>query len=145
VPAQNLHVTISFLGWVDDERVAEISRAVATAVEGCARVPTVLAGLGTFPRASRARVIWAGLQDEGGALAAVADRVQQGVAAIGFEPEARAWQAHVTLARLREPQRVDLNVMVEPIEFVVDAVVLFRSILRRPAPVYEPVAIATLA
>lgn len=145
VPPENLHVTVSFLGWVDDERVDEIARALQASAAACARVPTRLAGLGVFPGTSGARVIWAGLADEAGRIAAVAMRLHQGLAQIGFDPETRPWQAHATIARLRRPRAVSLGVEVEPVGFDIDQVVLFQSRLQRPSPVYLPVAIVPLA
>lgn len=144
VPAENLHVTVSFLGWVDDVQAEQVAHAMTDAVSGLQPIATCLAGLGAFPRASRARVLWAGLDDRAGELATLAGRVHQGLAQIGFEPEAREWRAHVTLARLRAPRAIDLDRPIEPLAFTIEEVALFQSMLQRPAPLYRPVAIAAL-
>jgi 2'-5' RNA ligase len=62
-----------------------------------------IAGLGAFPKASRARVVWAGIVDRSatGELAALADRLETEIRGLGFPPEARAFAPHVTIARTR--------------------------------------------
>ncbi len=140
VPVENQHVTVKFLGhtwprlveWVP-ERVAEVASRVAA-------FSTRVEGLGSFPGARRARVLWAGLEDPQGRLAAIAAALD-GAMAREFEPEKRAFTAHLTLARFDPPVPLeDVPTEVESEPFAVDRLVLYRSHLRRPAPVYEEIA-----
>lgn len=141
VPSENLHLTLAFLGHVDDARIPDISDAIARAVAGLVDFPAHVEGLGAFPSPRRARVLWAGLADPAGGLAAVATAVTEAMEAIGFPRERRAFTAHVTLARMDPPGSVDLAaVAVEPVRFTVDRVTLFQSHLGRPAPRYEALA-----
>jgi 2'-5' RNA ligase len=141
VPRDNLHLTLSFLGEVPDERADAVRHALrdaAAALRG--PIPTRLSGIGAFPTARRARVLWAGLDDTTGGLAAIAGMASSAMEPLGFVPERRAWTPHLTLARLRVPGSV-LSVVDAPVAqvaFEVPDVVLFRSRLRRPAPDYEP-------
>ena len=86
-------------------------------------------------------MLWAGLDDPGGRLAALAADLE-GALATEFEPEKRAFTAHLTVARFVPPVQLDgeeiaaADVASEP--FAVDRLVLYRSHLRRPAPIYEP-------
>jgi len=140
VPASNLHATIAFLGEVADGRVDEIGDALRAATRGAGSVPTALAEAGAFPHARRARVLWAGLDDPAGSLAAVAAAVTAALRPVGFEPERRAWTAHCTLARLRTPADVSAAIAgatVPPVRFEVADVELFRSRLGRPHAMYE--------
>ncbi len=139
VPKQNQHVTLKFLGstwprlvdWVQDQ-VGAVALAHAPFRVGAS-------GLGAFPSSRRARVLWAGLDDAEGRMAAIAGELERALAA-EFEPERRGFTAHLTVARF-EPQ-----VPLEGLEearldtdpFEVERLVLFRSHLKRPAPVYEP-------
>ena len=99
-------------------------------------------GLGAFPSAGRARVLWAGLDDDPGAIAALAAAARDALAH-EFPPETRAFSAHLTVARSDPPLTLPAAFTETPLEsepFSLDALVLMRSRVRRPAPVYELVA-----
>lgn len=136
VPKENLHLTLSFLGSVDDQRIDEISSAFAEAVQGHVGFNTRLGDLGAFPSARRARVVWAGLDDPTQGIAGLADSVAEAMEDLGFPREKRAFSPHVTLARLKVPARVALEEMLEPISFGVEGISLFESRLGRPHAVY---------
>jgi 2'-5' RNA ligase len=59
---------------------------------------------------------------------------------LGFPREARAFEPHATIARLKRPVSVELTVVPEPFAFPIERISLFESHLRRPAPVYEELA-----
>src|SRR5204862_4690573 len=63
VPAQNLHLTMAFLGRVEEERIGTLSSAIASAVQDHVDFTVRLGALGAFPSVRRARVIWAGPDD----------------------------------------------------------------------------------
>jgi RNA 2',3'-cyclic 3'-phosphodiesterase len=141
-PPENRHVTLKFLGrtspsvgdWVG-EQVGAVARATAP-------IETRTTAIGAFPGGRRARVLWAGLDDGRGRLAALAGALDR---ALGreFRPETRAFAPHCTVARSDPPLRIvgdDLDVALRSVAFTVDAIVLFSSHLQRPAPRYEPIA-----
>jgi 2'-5' RNA ligase len=140
VPVQNIHVTLAFLGRVGEERVAALSAAIAGAVQDHVDFTVRLGKLGAFPSARRARVIWAGLDDPTRGLAGLADSVADALEPLGFPREARDFQPHATIARLKPPAPVDLTVTLAPLTFAVERISLFESHLQRSAPVYEEVA-----
>jgi 2'-5' RNA ligase len=85
-------------------------------------------------------VLWVGLDDRAGALAAIAGALDAAFAA-RVRPEARPFAAHLTVARSDPPLRLapgTLSAPVAPVRFVVARLVLYRSHLGRPAPRYEP-------
>lgn len=143
---ESWHVTLKFLGEVADERVGEVE-AVAGAVAAAALPSTTaLTGVGAFPSARRARVLWVGLEDPGGTMAGVAAALEEELGRAGFRQESRTWTPHLTLARFRVPGPIG-DVLEEVGELDLDRapwevgeVVLFRSHLRREGAVYEPVA-----
>ena len=139
VPKENLHLTLSFLGRVDDERIGEISSATAEAVQGHVDFSVRLGELGAFPSTRRARVVWAGLDDPTQGIAGIADSVGEAMQTLGFPRERRAFAPHVTLARITSPHPVALDETLEPISFPVQRISLVESRLGRPHAVYTEV------
>ena len=103
---ENFHITLKFLGATDDARVPSIVDALHAASAGHRAFTLEIRGLGAFPSPTRPRVLWAGVLRGGEALGVLAGAVDDALGALGFEREARAFTAHVTLARVREPRRV---------------------------------------
>ena len=140
VPKQNQHVTVKFLGSTWPRLVEWVTQAVGGVAGASAPFDTRVTGLGAFPTPRRARVLWAGLDDTGGRMAAVAAALDEALAK-EFEPEKRAFTAHLTVARFDPPVPLgdDLSAMeLRTDAFPIDRLVLYRSHLQRPAPVYEP-------
>jgi 2'-5' RNA ligase len=104
VAPENLHVTLKFLGGIDEARVPPVIDALDAAVRRHARFAIEVGGLGAFPSASRARVLWAGIVGGDGALGALAATVDAALAVVGFPREERAFSPHITLGRVREPR-----------------------------------------
>ena len=142
VPEENWHVTLKFLGATWPRLVEWVSSEVGEAASGAGSFRTRVEGLGAFPSAWRARVLWAGLEDPGGAMARLAETLDEALAR-EFAPEKRAFTAHLTVARFDPAVELGEDVGAARLRsepFAVDRLVLYRSHLRRPAPVYEPVA-----
>jgi RNA 2',3'-cyclic 3'-phosphodiesterase len=139
VPAENWHVTLKFVGQTWPRLEAWVRERVGEAASGAHPVATRLTGLGSFPSATRGRVLWAGIDDDAGDLALIASGLDEALAP-EFPPERRPFSPHLTLARSEPPVRVPPSFAgssLEPVAFTVDRLVLFRSHLRRPAPRYE--------
>jgi 2'-5' RNA ligase len=105
VAPANLHVTLKFLGQVDQARLPELTAALREAVAQHRAFGLAVRGLGAFPTPARPRVIWAGLHDATGALAVLAASVDTALAYVGVPPDTRPFSGHVTLGRVREPRR----------------------------------------
>lgn len=138
VPTQNQHVTVKFLGSTHPRLVEWVTETVSSIAREHPTLATRVEGLGAFPNSRRARVLWAGLDDAGGGLERLAAGLDETLAR-EFAPEKRAFTPHLTLARFEPPAGLEpLEVAFESEPFEIDRIVLFRSHLRRPAPVYEP-------
>jgi 2'-5' RNA ligase len=138
VPPQNQHVTMKFLGSTWPRLVPWVRETVAAVAQAHAPVPTRVLGLGAFPNGRRARVLWVGLDDGQGRLARIAAALDEAFSR-EFAPEKRGFTPHLTVARFDPPVPLEgleeVELVCEPFE--IDRIVLFRSHLRRPAPVYE--------
>jgi RNA 2',3'-cyclic 3'-phosphodiesterase len=139
LPESAFHVTLAFLGHrpADDvERVVAVLRGLRAP-----GAPALALGDGLLLPPRRARVLTVALADRDGTLGALQAEVSAGLAAAAlYEPEARPFRPHVTVARLRSGARAprSLEVAPEPLAFAGGAVTLYRSRLQRGGAIYEP-------
>ncbi|RMG45055.1 MAG: RNA 2',3'-cyclic phosphodiesterase [Acidobacteria bacterium] len=99
VGERQIHLTLRFLGETPATRAEAILHAVERAVAAAEPFAVPIRGWGVFPGPSRARILWAGVDDRDGRLARLAAAVEAAVVAAGFPPETRPFRAHLTLAR----------------------------------------------
>jgi 2'-5' RNA ligase len=125
----------------------EAVRAVLAAVPA-PEPPSLALGDALLLPPRRARVLTVAVVDASGALGELQASVAAGLAAAGvFEPEARPFRPHVTVARLRPggvraPRAIE--VAPEPVAFTGGPVVLYRSHVRRGGAMYEPLVTRTV-
>ena len=143
------HLTIKFLGSVDTDRLDLITRRLPEVIGLHHPLMIHLSGLGSFPSGRRPRVIWVGIEESEGkrALAALTQGIESVLVELGFLPDERAFNPHLTLARIKTPcsvpQLVDLleRARLERFSEVrVDQVVLMQSELRHQGARYTPLA-----
>ena len=94
---ESWHLTLAFLGAVDPETVEKVRPQVSRVAGRHAPMRLVTGGIGAFPSASRARVVWYGVEDPDGRLAALAGDLARSLRLEAGSP----FRAHVTLARVR--------------------------------------------
>jgi RNA 2',3'-cyclic 3'-phosphodiesterase len=135
------HVTLKFFGWTRDAALGAIVDALDEAGRGTPRFTIKCARLGGFPTLEKASVIWAGIEDQSGALDALAKRIESAATRLGFAPEQRAFHPHVTIGRLRETRPV--REVVLPVseqmfgDARVDSMTLFESETKSSVSVYK--------
>jgi len=144
------HVTLKFLGQVEERRVPEIVEAMRGAVEGRHAFRAACRGCGQFPPKGAPRTIWAGVED-GGGLARLAGAIEESLAPLGFQREARPFRPHLTLARAREGSRpggaaafVARHADDDLGGWDVSSVSLKRSVLGPQGPAYSDLAVVKL-
>jgi RNA 2',3'-cyclic 3'-phosphodiesterase len=143
VPPENWHVTVKFMGRTYPRLVGWVHDALRGAAKTIRPFRLELQGLGVFPSPSRARVFWVGLVDKDGGLAALARSVEEAVEK-EFPPEKRSFSAHLTVARFNPPvpmrEHADevAAALLDPSQFRVNHLTLYRSHLGRPSAWYEP-------
>jgi 2'-5' RNA ligase len=99
VDPEMIHLTLLFLGQVEDAKIPVLSDALREAFAKHPPLDLRLSGGSTFPPRRPARVAWVGMEAPEGLKALQADVSAAAVEAIGFEPEERPYHPHVTLAR----------------------------------------------
>src|SRR6516162_7613116 len=102
------HVTLAFLGQVDEATAARLLPRLERAAGRHQQVRLAFAGAGAFPAATRANVLWSGLAGDRRALTRLPESVAGGASlAVGPPPDKRRrFQPQLTLARYRMPADV---------------------------------------
>jgi 2'-5' RNA ligase len=136
---EQLHLTLRFIGEVDGAMARDIDDVLCRLTMPAFELS--LRGTGFFNERKLARVLWAGVADDG-ALRKLHGKIQHGLAAIGMEPEHRRYRPHVTLARLNgvppleaEGYAARYGEYASP-PFVIDHFCLFSSHLAREGAIY---------
>lgn len=145
VDPRGAHLTLKFIGELEEQRVPEAVRALRKAAGEVASFSMSVTGLGSFPPRGKPRVIWAGVEETGGRLHKLADGVEEELhRALGVDREKREFIPHVTLGRVRRGGRCppvgDLAKDIEKMDFGrvdVDSVVLMKSDLTPEGAVYS--------
>jgi 2'-5' RNA ligase len=100
VRPEGIHVTLKFLGEVEEAREVEIVDALITACGNTRSFVLPIAGFGAFPNPRRPRVVWVGCQPVP-ALELLQNAIECGLEPLGYEPEGRPFRPHLTLGRVR--------------------------------------------
>jgi len=150
VGPEGIHLTLKFLGNVPANRIEQIERAIAQACAGFSSFSFSVGGLGCFPDARRPRVVWVGVQEERGTLKRLQKVIEDGMEKLGFAPEGRGFQAHLTLGRTqRRASSSDVRRLGQVVEetdigelgqMEARAVSLIKSDLRPTGAVYTRLA-----
>jgi 2'-5' RNA ligase len=107
VEPENLHVTLLFLGEVEDRQVHEVCRAVTACCAEQEAFTLTVGGVGAFPNLRRPRTLWVGLGLGTQQMVSLHDALEEVLLDLGcYRREERGYTPHVTLGRLRS-DRVD--------------------------------------
>ena len=145
VELENIHLTLKFLGEVDEGLLDEVKRIVSSLTFEPFRM--TISETGVFPNLRRPRVIWAGVSEGVDELAAIFRKIEEGFVGLGFKREGRRFNPHITIARVRSGRNRDW--LVEEVlrhrdavfgGFEVRSVKLKRSVLTPRGPVYSTLA-----
>lgn len=148
VEPQNIHLTLKFLGEVDDKTLEKVTKILEEiAQEECAFYIR-LSSLGAFPKINFPRVIWVGVDKGDTEAKKIACALEGRAAKIGFTKENRPFSSHITLGRVRSGINRDkltesLTNLVDYFrkdtpESLVTKITLFKSTLTPKGPIYEP-------
>ncbi len=137
---ENVHLTLKFLGDVDEESLDGLRTALENVCAEHAPFDAGLAGLGAFPSSRRARILWAGVSEGSEQLRSLAAIVDAALSTSGFEREARSYEPHLTLGRVRgRPTNLDLPEETSGRSFEVGRIELVESMLSGTGPTYRTV------
>ena len=104
VPApETLHITLAFLGELDDPRIEDAIQATREAAAGAAPFWLAPGRIGVFGPDHAPRVVWVGIGGQTGRLRALQRSLARALDARGFTPDDKPFSPHLTLARLTAP------------------------------------------
>ena len=102
VEPDNLHVTLLFLGEVNDRELPGVCRAAQQAVAETPSFMVSVETLGCFPNTRRPRVVWAGVGQGMQEICRIHDALEAAMREQGcHRREERQFTPHVTLGRVR--------------------------------------------
>lgn len=148
VDPPNLHVTLLFLGDLDDRDLLDVCKAVSAAARREPPFALRVSGLGAFPTPRRPKVLWGGITDGADSLlrlhaAVAAPLVESGV----YRKEERGYTPHLTLGRANADEEsnklageLPRRLAWDGGQTAVEEVRVFSSELRRAGPEYAVLA-----
>jgi 2'-5' RNA ligase len=144
VPPDNYHITLKFLGNMEESRAETIIKSFNELEVDLQKVPVTLKGLGAFPRIKNASVLWMGIEGDSAALSGINISVEEYCGGLGFERDKREFRPHLTIARVRKGRRPDSKIQeyieenrnAEYIQTLFNRIVLYESVLKEEGPLY---------
>jgi len=143
---EKLHLTLKFLGDAGENQLAALNKIAREIAGKISKFTVQIAETGIFPNQRNPRVLWIDVKDETGSLAKINDLLEAECEKIGFERERRKFVPHLTIGRVREPNRAGklakkhLENKFEPVEFEVSEIVIYESKLLPTGSVYSVVS-----
>ncbi len=140
----NVHLTLKFLGEIDEGRIENVFKGTETALEGSKRFKLSLKDLGCFPNLRRPRVVWVGVDKGKGELSKMQRQIEEELFKFKFPREQRSFSPHLTIGRVKSPKNIEkliglietTNFQTEEVE--VDEVVVMKSQLHPQGAIYTP-------
>lgn len=142
VPAEQVHLTLAFLGEVADDTTKQVTHELATI-----QAPGFdlrFSGTGCFPNRHRPRVLWVGLEPEPH-LKNIAARIHDAVKACNIPQEEHPFSPHITLARLKFPATREVGIFLESPQqqeippVCVREFILFQSRITSQGAIHTPI------
>jgi len=151
----NIHITMKFLGEIDEVQFERISLIMDQVSENIKYFIARLGTLGAFPNISSPRVIWMGLDKGHTELKTLAKELEEKIKKLGIPKEDRVFSSHITLGRTRSGLNMGklitaLQITSKPetqtqtLEFPVTSITLFKSTLSSKGPTYEAIKTSNL-
>ena len=144
IPSRNYHITLKFLGEVEEQSLPRLVDAASRAAKACSPFELSFERFGAFPSISRPRVLFYAAGRGSEDLASLAGRVEDELVPLGFERERRRFRAHLTLARVRNRPPLEVQRILEAVPDLpgtalqrVERFVLMQSTLSRSGARYD--------
>jgi len=138
-----IHITLKFLGEVDDQQTTQIQQLLKTLADNFVETTIKTSHLGAFPDPKHPQIIWLGIE-ENDTLFRLQQAIEDELFKMKFKKETRRFSPHITLGRVKSPKNMkqlsssivamtDAPVLTQAI----DHVKLYKSTLTPHGPIYE--------
>ena len=149
---ESMHITLLFLGEVDDRELHPVCKAVKAVAAGEAPFSLRVSGLGAFPNPRRPKVLWGGVTDGAEPLQRLYTALEEEMLELGcYRTEERGYTPHLTLGRINSPEDGVALVAELPKRMAwqggrvaVGEVIVYSSEMDRDGPVYTVMGRAPL-
>lgn len=151
VDNDNVHITLKFLGEVEDRRVEPIKEALRQIKFNSFDIH--VKGVGFFPSPNHIKVAWVGVEEGNNEMSNLANQIDDKMKKVGFKKEKKKFVAHATLARIKKINAQEREKMLKDLEpylnqefgwMNVDNFTLKKSELTPKGPVYSDLEIFEL-
>ena len=105
-----IHLTLKFLGYTPDKSVKGLKSVIASVIARYETFNLTISDTGCFPSPTRPRVLWLGVNGETNQLVSMVDELEKVLDVEGFPKADRPFVPHITLARIRYPQKYTPNI-----------------------------------
>jgi len=107
VEPQNIHITLKFLGEVEEVNIDDIEQIIKDSVKEIEPFTIKLSGTGVFPNQNYIRVIWIGIKDAE-IIETISRSIDERLSQLGFKREKRGFSAHLTIGRVKTAKNKQL-------------------------------------
>jgi 2'-5' RNA ligase len=101
IPAQNMHLTLKFLGDIASSHVEFLKQLLTREAAQHSQFDFQIGGLGSYPNSRRPRILWVGLHAPA-ELASLQKSIEAGTTRLGYEQEEHDFSPHLTIGRVRQ-------------------------------------------
>ncbi len=152
VTPENMHVTLLFLGEVDDRELHAVCKAVKAVAASEPPFSLRVSGVGAFPTPRRPKVLWGGVTDGAESLQRLYTDLEEEMLELGcYRTEERGYTPHLTLGRINSPEdgfalatEIPKRMAWQGGRVAVEEVVVYCSEMDRDGPVYTVLGRAPL-
>ena len=144
VKPENVHLTLKFLGDVKMKMIPSVTETLANSCRDLRSFDMALTQPGVFPDLRHPRVVWIGLDDTEGKLGQLAGSLETALGNIGFKKEKRAFQAHITVGRIKSGKNIQrLSESLERYQLPagiiqnIRSICLYKSVLTSSGSIYS--------
>ncbi|WP_158542278.1 RNA 2',3'-cyclic phosphodiesterase [Lujinxingia litoralis] len=145
--AENIHLTMKFLGDTSPELVSMLESTLQRLTEPLFPFEVECRGFGAFPEPARPRILWAGLDAKSAEVFGLLQQaLERDLQELGVPADPREFLPHITLGRLKSraaPNLAELQTPFESVSFgksYIKDLVLYESHLRHDGPRYQVVS-----
>ena len=150
VRPEGIHLTLKFLGDVDESKIDDVVSAVTSAAKDFSTFQIEISETGAFPNLNRPRVYWVGVKEPTGVLFSLQQKIDDELELLGLSKESRKFSPHLTVGRvkfahgLNNINRALEEVNLPSMDFLADDIIVMHSELQPKGARYTPLAIIPL-